>query len=51
MEYLIEKDEQLRQQQSEMLLLLMDGAIINAQVRGNKNSASMAKVAAEKLLA
>lgn len=49
-EYLVGTDEQKKREQSEALILLMDGAIVNAHVLGNKNAAKTALSAARKLL-
>ena len=49
-DYLVEVDEQKRIKQSEALILLMDGSIVNAHVLGNKDAAKAAKAAARQLL-
>lgn len=50
MQYLVDDNEDHKLEKSEAILLLMDGAIVSAQVRGNKDAAIMAKAAAEKVL-
>jgi AcrR family transcriptional regulator len=51
LEYLDDPNLELRRWQAEALSLLIDGAIVSAQVCGSKNAALTARTAAEHLLA